>query len=130
MGQDCNPDRQIYMGRIARIGILSLVAGAMLLLAARRTTVVWSSLPISVHVRAVVAAPRRRARVRAAFLAEADRPAAGRAALAAPPIRPPFCAGFRLIGWPRPEPPFLPPPVMSLTVAQARRFASFWDAPR
>src|SRR5580704_10151482 len=35
-----------------------------------------------------------------------------------------------LTGWPRPEPLFLPPPVSLLTVAQARRSASFSETPR
>ena len=66
----------------------------------------------------------RRARVRAALRAEAFRAAAGRAAEAAPPLRPPFLAGSLLTGCPRPEPAFLPPPVILFTVAQARRLAS------
>jgi hypothetical protein len=44
-------------------------------------------------------------------------------ALARPPIFPPLRAGERLTFLPRPEPLRLPPPVILLTVAQARRFA-------
>ena len=51
---------------------------------------------------------RCRARVPAAFLADAIRCLAGRAADAFPPKRPPFFAGARLIFLPRPEPPFSP----------------------
>jgi hypothetical protein len=57
----------------------------------------------------------RRARVLAAFFAEAERAPFGRAAAAAPPRRPPFRAGSLLTAWPRPEPDFLPPPVTLLT---------------
>jgi len=49
---------------------------------------------------------------------------------AAPPFRPPFFAGALSSFLPRPEPLFLPPPVSLLTVAQARRFASFSGVPR
>src|SRR3954470_13084740 len=69
----------------------------------------------------------RRLRVAAAFL-----PARTRVAWdwEEPPLWPPL----RLEGWasvlPRPEPDFLPPWVSLLTVAQARRSASFLDAPR
>ena len=71
-----------------------------------------------------LAAARCRARVRAAFRADADRAAAGRAALAAPPSRPPFFDGARLTDLSRPDPDFLPPWVSAFTVAQARRSAS------
>ena len=47
-----------------------------------------------------------------------------------PPIRPPLRAGDKLIFFPRPEPERLPPPLILLTVAQARRFASFGRVPR
>ena len=72
----------------------------------------------------------RRARVLAAFLADADRSEAERAAEAAPPFLPPFRAAALLVGLPRPDPLFLPPPLISLTVAQARLSASFSDTPR
>src|SRR5687767_14719281 len=69
--------------------------------------------------------PPLRARVLAAFFAEADLSAAGRAAEAAPPFFPPFFAGALLTDLPRPEPPgFFPPPVILLTVAHARASAS------
>src|SRR5665213_423948 len=71
-----------------------------------------------------------RARVRAAFFAEAERAAAGRAAAFAPPIRPPFFAGALLVGLPTPDPDFFPPPDILLTVAQARRSDSFSPTPR
>jgi hypothetical protein len=74
--------------------------------------------------------PARRARVLAAFLAEADRAAAERPADAAPPLRPPFVAGAFLVGLPLPDPLFLPPPDILLTVAQARRSASLSPTPR
>jgi hypothetical protein len=69
-------------------------------------------------------------RVSAAFLADALLAAAGRAAEAAPPFRPPFLAGALLTGFPRPEPDFFPPPVILLTVAHARFSASGSDTPR
>ncbi len=56
--------------------------------------------------------------------------AAGRAALAFPPTLPPLCAAGCPVSTPRPEPPgFLPPPSSLLTVAQARRSASFSLSP-
>ena len=73
---------------------------------------------------------RRRALVAAAFLADAERSADGRAAAALPPSRPPFRAGALLTGLPTPEPLFLPPPVILFTVAQARRSASCSESPR
>jgi hypothetical protein len=63
-------------------------------------------------------------------LAEADRAAAERPADAAPPLRPPFFAGAFLVGLPLPDPLFFPPPDILLTVAQARRSASFSPTPR
>ena len=66
----------------------------------------------------------RRLRVRAAFLADRDRSAAGRLAAAWPPSRPPLRDGEWSSFLPRPEPLFLPPWVSLLTVAQARRSAS------
>jgi hypothetical protein len=72
-----------------------------------------------------------RLRVAAAFLAAADRLAAGRAAEAAPPLRPPLCAAGWPVDLPRPDPPArFPPPSSLLTVAQARRSASFSGTPR
>jgi hypothetical protein len=72
-----------------------------------------------------------RLRVAAAFLAEADRLAGDRAAAAAPPIRPPLCAAGWPVDLPRPDPPTrFPPPSSLLTVAQARRSASFAGTPR
>ena len=72
-----------------------------------------------------------RLRVCAAFCADAIRCLAGRLAAALPPIRPPFSAGSLLIGLPCPEPPGrLPPPVILLTVAQARFSASGSSTPR
>ena len=67
----------------------------------------------------------RRLRVAAALRAERERAAAGRCADARPPSRPPFRDEAWLTFLPRPEPLFLPPPVSLLTVAQARRSASF-----
>ena len=78
----------------------------------------------------VVHAFARLLRVRAAFFALADRAASGRAADDAPPFCPPFRAGVVLTGWPRPEPLFFPPPVILLTVAQARFSASSFGTPR
>ena len=67
----------------------------------------------------------------AAFLAAADRLAGDRAADAAPPIRPPLCAAGWPVDLPRPDPPArFPPPSSLLTVAQARRSASFSETPR
>lgn len=71
-----------------------------------------------------------RLRVCAAFLAEAERAAAGRAAEAALPFLPPFFAGALLTALPRPEPLCLPPPVILFTVAHARRSAPFSGTPR
>jgi len=72
--------------------------------------------------------------VAAAFLAERDRAEAGRLAEALPPrdppILPPRFEDTLLLAAPRPEPRFLPPPVSLLTVAQARRSASFRSVPR
>ena len=70
------------------------------------------------------------ARVAAAFLAAAERAAEGRLAAAAPPLRPPFLAGLRSVFLPTPEPLFLPPWSILLTVAQARRSASPSGTPR
>ena len=70
------------------------------------------------------------ARVLAAFLADADFAAADRLAAALPPFLPPFLAGALLTGLPRPDPLFLPPPVMALTVAHARPSASSSETPR
>lgn len=70
-----------------------------------------------------------RARVCVAFLAEALRSAAVRAAEAAPPALPPFLAGSLLTCVPRPDPLFLPPPVILLTVAHARAAASSCGTP-
>src|ERR1044072_4365201 len=71
-----------------------------------------------------------RLRVAAAFFAECERAAAGRLAEAlpprGPPMRPPFLAETLVSGTPRPEPLLLPPPGSLLTVAQARRPASFF----
>src|SRR5260221_485289 len=47
-----------------------------------------------------------------------------------PPIRPPLWAGSWFSAFPRPEPDFFPPPVILLTVAQARRSASSLETPR
>ena len=72
-----------------------------------------------------------RLRVTAAFLAAADRLAAGLAEEAAPPNLPPLCAAGWPVAFPRPDPPsFLPPPSSLLTVAQARRSASSSGTPR
>lgn len=72
-----------------------------------------------------------RLRVAAAFLAAADLFAGDRAADAAPPIRPPLCAAGWPVDLPRPDPPArFPPPSSLLTVAQARRSASFSGTPR
>lgn len=51
-------------------------------------------------------------------------------AFASPLILPPFRAGERFVFLPRPEPLRLPPPVILLTVAHARRFASLGLVPR
>jgi hypothetical protein len=59
-----------------------------------------------------------RFRVAAAFFDASDRLAAGRAAAAAPPMRPALCAAGWPVNFPRREPPtFLPPPSSLLTVA-------------
>ena len=50
-------------------------------------------------------------------------------AAALPPLRPPLRAGSLFSVLPRPEPDFFPPPSMALTVAQARRSASFELSP-
>jgi hypothetical protein len=75
-----------------------------------------------------------RLRVAADFFAERDRAAAGRLAEAlpprGPPILPPRFEETLVSGTPRPEPLLLPPPVSLLTVAQARRSASFLPTPR
>src|SRR5262249_29500850 len=71
-----------------------------------------------------------RARVAAALRAEAERSALVRWALAAPPFLPPVRDDSLLTDLPRPDPLFLPPWVLLLTVAQARRSASFSDTPR
>ena len=49
---------------------------------------------------------------------------------AQPPFLPPFFAGPLFSDVPRPEPLFLPPPEVALTVAHARRSASSSEAPR
>src|SRR5690349_17413035 len=69
----------------------------------------------------------RRARVRAAFFAAAERLDLDRLADA---LRPPFREAERFSFLPRPEPLFLPPPLSLFTVAQARRAASFEPVPR
>src|SRR5690606_18902106 len=69
-------------------------------------------------------------RVAAAFLADADLAFLDRAAEASPPFLPPFLAAEVSVFLPRPEPLFLPPPLISLTVAHARRLASFFLTPR
>lgn len=66
-------------------------------------------------------------RVRAAFLAAAEREAGVRAAA---PCFPPLRAGALFTALPRPEPDFLPPPVILFTVAQARCSAVFSLVPR
>lgn len=72
----------------------------------------------------------RRLRVAAAFRADAERADFGRDADARPPARPPFLVGALFVLRPRPEPDFLPPPLIAFSVAQARRSASFRDTPR
>jgi hypothetical protein len=72
----------------------------------------------------------RRLRVAAAFRADADRAALGRAADAWPPFFPPLRDALRFTGFPLPEPLFFPPPVSLFTVAHARRSASRRDTPR
>jgi hypothetical protein len=57
------------------------------------------------------------------FFSEALRAAAGRDAEVTPPFVPPFLTGALLMALPRPELSVLPPPVILLTVAQARRSA-------
>jgi len=92
----------------------------------------------SYFFRAALRVPGRaaafRLRVAAAFFAERDRAAAGRPAEAlpprGPPILPPRFEDTLVSGTPRPEPLLLPPPVSLLTVAQARRSASFLPTPR
>ena len=72
-----------------------------------------------------------RARVRAAFFADADFSAKGRRADALPPIFPPFLYGAELTRLPYPEPPgFSPPPCALFTVDQARRAAVLALMPR
>src|SRR3569623_3236416 len=70
-----------------------------------------------------------RARVWAACLADALRSAAVRDAEAAPPAFPPLRTDEVSTALPRPEPPFLPPPVNLLTVAHARASASSRGTP-
>lgn len=70
------------------------------------------------------------ARVRAPLRADADRAAAERFADAAPPFLPPLREGFGFSFLPRPEPDFLPPPLVAFTVAQARFAASLLETPR
>jgi hypothetical protein len=82
---------------------------------------VWSSLLFSVDQECDLA------RVRAAFFAARDRLACERLAA---PLRPPFRDAERFSLRPRPDPLSLPPWVSLLTVAQARRAASFEDVPR
>src|SRR5688572_420661 len=53
---------------------------------------------------------RYRERLRAALRAEAERADFGRAAAAAPPLRPPSLYTLRRSDRPRPEPDFSPPP--------------------
>ena len=72
----------------------------------------------------------RLARVAAAFLADADRAAAGRLADAVPPKRPPFFAGACDDRLPTPDPDFLPPWSEAFTVAHARCFAWEGESPR
>jgi hypothetical protein len=87
----------------------------------------------AVFVRAVLGFARAVAvfdRVAAPFLAEAERAALGRLAAALPPSRPPLRADTLVSFTPRPEPDLLPPPDSLLTVAQARRSASFSETPR
>ena len=69
-------------------------------------------------------------RVAAAFLADAERSAAGRWADASPLFLPPASDDSCVSGLPRPEPDLLPPPLSLFTVAQARRSASFFGVPR
>src|SRR5690242_13785833 len=76
------------------------------------------------------AAARLRLRVSAAFFAEAERSAALRLADAWPPFLPPLRDDSWVSGTPRPLPDLLPPPSSLLTVAQARRSASFSGTPR
>jgi hypothetical protein len=52
------------------------------------------------------------------------------AALFRPPLRPPLRAGALFTRLPRPDPDFLPPPVIALTVAHARDSASSLETPR
>src|SRR5262245_4202663 len=47
-----------------------------------------------------------------------------------PPFWPPFLNGAGLRDLPRPEPLFFPPCELALTVAHARRSASFLEVPR
>src|SRR5205814_6963818 len=69
-----------------------------------RSGLVGASLQTRRSLRDYALAALRRLRVLAAFLAEADRAATGRAAEAAPPFRPPFFAGAGLVRLPRPDP--------------------------
>src|SRR5262245_15118398 len=85
---------------------------------------------LHVACRHLCAAAARRLRVWAAFFAEAERSANERPAEASPPLWPPFFAGAVLVFLPRPDPLFLPPPVILFTVAQARRAASSSGTPR
>jgi hypothetical protein len=68
--------------------------------------------------------------VAAAFLADRERSAAGRAADASPPSLPPLRLDAWLSAWPRPEPDFFPPPLSLFTVAHARPSAVFVLTPR
>lgn len=86
-------------------------------------------LPVLLRL-AVLFRARFRRRVAAAFRAEADFAALLREAEARPPFFPPFREEERVVGFPRPDPLFFPPPVSLFTVAHARRAASFRERPR
>ena len=89
-----------------------------------------SALAVSGFLPLLCQCPRR-LRVAAAFLADAERAKAGREAELLPPSLPPLWAAGFPVDLPRPDPPgFLPPASSLLTVAQARRSASFPETPR
>ena len=72
-----------------------------------------------------------RSELRKPWFADADLLALDREADAAPPFLPPLCAAGWPVLFPLPEPPgFFPPASSLLTVAHARRSASFSGTPR
>jgi hypothetical protein len=122
----------VLLPAVLRLAAVRLVAVRFVeLLEALRPVVLFELFPLFAlgALRALEPALLR-LRVAAAFFAEAERCAVGREPAAAPPLRPPFLAGSLFTVLPRPEPLFLPPPVILFTVAQARFSALFSETPR